>query len=69
MACLFGDLIILPILNTYPIYYGGEMMAFLAVTFYIAMVAAALVCGNSLQGARVVAARASYSPREHSNQI
>ncbi|AJZ56567.1 putative permease family protein [Paraburkholderia fungorum] len=40
---IFGDLIILPILNIYRKYYGGKMTAFIAVTFYIAMVAAALV--------------------------
>lgn len=40
---IFGDLIILPILNIYRKYYGGKMTAFMAVTFYVAMVAAALV--------------------------
>ena len=40
---IFGDLIILPILNIYRKYYGGRMTVFLAVTFYIAMVSAALV--------------------------
>ncbi|MDN7176717.1 permease [Caballeronia sp. SEWSISQ10-4 2] len=40
---IFGDLIILPILNIYRKYYGGKMTAFIAVTFYVAMAAAALV--------------------------
>jgi len=40
---IFGDLIILPILNIYRKYYGGKMTAFMAVTFYVAMVVAALV--------------------------
>ncbi|MDR5751337.1 MULTISPECIES: permease [unclassified Caballeronia] len=40
---IFGDLIILPILNIYRKYYGGRMTGFLAVTFYLAMVSAALV--------------------------
>jgi uncharacterized membrane protein YraQ (UPF0718 family) len=40
---IFGDLIILPILNIYRKYYGGRMTEFLAVTFYLAMVSAALV--------------------------
>jgi len=40
---IFGDLIILPILNIYRKYYGGRMTAFMAVTFYIAMVGAALI--------------------------
>lgn len=39
---IFGDLIILPILNIYRKYYGGRMTVFLAVTFYLAMVSAAL---------------------------
>ena len=40
---IFGDLIILPILNIYRKYYGGRMTVFLSVTFYLAMVSAALV--------------------------
>lgn len=40
---IFGDLIIPPILNIYRKYYGGRMTVFLAVTFYIVMVAAALI--------------------------
>jgi uncharacterized membrane protein YraQ (UPF0718 family) len=40
---IFGDLIILPILNIYRKYYGGKVTVFLAVTFYVAMVSAALV--------------------------
>ncbi|MFL9964623.1 permease [Paraburkholderia sediminicola] len=46
---IFGDLIILPILNIYRKYYGGRMTAFLAVTFYVAMVAAALVVESLFQ--------------------
>jgi uncharacterized membrane protein YraQ (UPF0718 family) len=43
MAFIFADLIILPILNIYRKYYGLRMTAFLAVTFYAAMVGAAYV--------------------------
>ncbi|WP_227746913.1 permease [Paraburkholderia franconis] len=32
---IFGDLIILPILNIYRKYYGGKMTAFMTVTFYV----------------------------------
>jgi len=46
---IFGDLIILPILNIYRKYYGGRMTAFIALTFYIAMVAAALVVETLFQ--------------------
>jgi uncharacterized membrane protein YraQ (UPF0718 family) len=43
IAFLFADLIILPILNIYRKYYGWKVSAFLFVTFYAAMAAAALV--------------------------
>ena len=42
VAFIFGDLIILPILNIYRKYYGLRMSVFLAVTFYIAMVLSAI---------------------------
>jgi uncharacterized membrane protein YraQ (UPF0718 family) len=42
LAFIFADLIVLPILDIYRRYYGLRMTAFLAVTFYIAMVGAAL---------------------------
>lgn len=40
---IFGDLIILPILNIYRKYYGRRMTVLMAACFYLAMVAAALV--------------------------
>jgi uncharacterized membrane protein YraQ (UPF0718 family) len=43
LAFIFADLIILPILNIYRKYYGPRMAAFIAVTFYVAMVIAGLV--------------------------
>ncbi len=43
IAFIFGDLIIPPILNIYRKYYGGKMTVFLGVTFYLAMVGAALL--------------------------
>jgi uncharacterized membrane protein YraQ (UPF0718 family) len=43
LAFIFADLLILPILNIYRKYYGLRMTAFLAVTFYVTMVVAALV--------------------------
>ncbi len=43
IAFIFGDLIIPPILNIYRKYYGGKMTVFLAITFYLAMVSAALI--------------------------
>jgi len=41
-AFIFGDLIILPILLIYRKYYGGRMSVMLGLTFYVAMVLAAL---------------------------
>jgi uncharacterized protein len=43
IAFIFGDLIVLPILDIYRRYYGMKMAAFLLVTFYIAMAGAALI--------------------------
>ncbi len=43
IAFIFGDLIIPPILNIYRKYYGGKMTVFLASTFYLSMVGAALL--------------------------
>jgi uncharacterized membrane protein YraQ (UPF0718 family) len=42
LAFILADLIVLPILNIYRKYYGLKMAAFLLVTFYVAMAAAAL---------------------------
>jgi uncharacterized membrane protein YraQ (UPF0718 family) len=43
IAFIFGDLIIPPILNIYRKYYGGRMTIYLAITFYLVMVMAALM--------------------------
>ena len=40
---IFGDPIILSMLDIYRKYYGGRMTVFMAVSFYLAMVVAALV--------------------------
>ncbi len=40
IAFIFGDLIILPIINIYRKYYGARMALFVTATFYAAMVAA-----------------------------
>jgi len=42
VAFIFADLIVLPILNIYRKYYGARVAGFLLVTFYAAMVGAAL---------------------------
>lgn len=45
IAFIFGDLIILPILNIYRKYYGGQVAIYLAVVSYVTMVAAGLLVG------------------------
>ncbi|MFM0415885.1 hypothetical protein [Paraburkholderia aromaticivorans] len=46
---IFGALIILPILNICGNYYGGMMTVFLAVTFYLSMIVAALLVESLFQ--------------------
>jgi uncharacterized protein len=43
IAFIFADLIVLPILNIYRKYYGWKVTAVILVSFYIAMVVAALI--------------------------
>jgi uncharacterized protein len=43
VAFLFADLLVLPILDIYRKYYGWKMSGFIFVTFYVAMVVAALI--------------------------
>jgi uncharacterized protein len=50
LAFIFGDLIVLPILNIYRKYYGWRMAGFLLVSFYGAMVAAGLAVEFLFQG-------------------
>jgi len=46
IAFLFGDLIIIPILNLYRKYYGPRVAVYLAVVSYVTMVAAGLIVGS-----------------------
>jgi uncharacterized membrane protein YraQ (UPF0718 family) len=50
LTFIFGDLIILPILNIYRRYYGWRMAAFLLATFYVTMVAAGMVVQFVFEG-------------------
>jgi len=54
IAFIFADLIVLPILNIYRKYYGPRVACFLLVTFYAAMVAAALVVEFAFQALGLV---------------
>ena len=54
VAFIFADLLILPILNIYRKYYGLRMTAFLAATFYAAMVLAGYVVEFAFGGLGLV---------------
>jgi hypothetical protein len=45
IAFVFGDLIIIPILNIYRKYYGGRVAVYLFVVSYLTMAAAGLLVG------------------------
>jgi uncharacterized protein len=62
LAFILADLIVLPVLNIYRKYYGLRMAIFLLVTFYAAMVAAALI----VEGLFGFAGRI---PHEHHAQV
>lgn len=70
IAFIFGDLIILPILNIYRKYYGAKPMWFLFITFYVVMALAALIVEGiffllgwvpSLRGRTVAMAMISFN--------
>jgi uncharacterized protein len=54
IAFIFADLIVLPILNIYRKYYGLRVAGFLLVTFYAAMVGAALLVEFAFQAVGLV---------------
>ena len=54
IAFIFADLIVLPILNIYRKYYGLKVAGFLLVTFYTAMVGAALLVEFAFQAVGLV---------------
>jgi uncharacterized protein len=49
VSFIFGDLIIIPILNIYRKYYGGRMSLYLLGVSYLAMVLAGLIIGAAFQ--------------------
>jgi uncharacterized membrane protein YraQ (UPF0718 family) len=57
IAFIFADLIVLPILDIYRKYYGARMAWFIVATFYVSMVAAALVVELAFQAIGLVPAR------------
>jgi uncharacterized protein len=56
VSFIFGDLIIIPILNIYRKYYGGRMSLYLLGVSYLAMVLAGLIIGAVFQGLGLVPA-------------
>ncbi|HZC31627.1 MAG TPA: permease [Gaiellaceae bacterium] len=78
IAFVFGDLIILPILDIYRRYYGWRMAAFVFATFYAAMAAAGLVVEFLFRGvglertarnAKVVTATVSWNYTTYLNIV
>jgi uncharacterized protein len=59
VAFIFADLLIAPILSIYRKYYGLRMAAFLAATFYVAMVVAGYVVGFAFGGLGLVPSQAA----------
>ena len=59
VAFIFADLLILPILSIYRKYYGLRMAAFLAATFYVAMVTAGFVIELVFGGLGLVPAQST----------
>lgn len=57
IAFIFGDLIILPILNIYRKYYGSKMSLFLMITFYVSMVVAAFIIDLLFEALSLIPAR------------
>jgi uncharacterized membrane protein YraQ (UPF0718 family) len=62
IAFIYADLLILPILNIYRKYYGAKMAAFLFVTMFVSMSAAALVIELVFQALHLI-------PRERHAKI
>src|SRR5947208_3449349 len=60
IAFIYADLIVIPILNIYRKYYGAKMMAFLLVTMFASMSAAALVIEFIFQALHLIP-RASHA--------
>jgi uncharacterized membrane protein YraQ (UPF0718 family)/YHS domain-containing protein len=56
VSFIFGDLIIIPILNIYRKYYGGRMSLYLLGVSYVAMVLAGLIVGAIFQALGLVPA-------------
>jgi hypothetical protein len=62
IAFIFADLIVLPVLDIYRMYYGWKMMWFILGTFYTAMVGGALVI-------EFLFSAAGWIPQQRSAQI
>ena len=61
IAFIFGDLLIPPILNIYRKYYGGKMAATMLATFYLVMVATALLVEALFAALHVTPAAAGHA--------
>jgi uncharacterized protein len=62
LAFLYGDLIVLPLLDVYRKYYGLKMAIYIGVVFYITMVLAAIVMDLAFRALHLVPEHPAFSP-------
>jgi hypothetical protein len=62
LAFLYGDLIVLPLLDVYRKYYGWKMAAYIGIVFYVTMVAAAILMDLAFRALHLVPEHPSFSP-------
>jgi uncharacterized membrane protein YraQ (UPF0718 family) len=58
LAFLYGDLIVMPLLDVYRKYYGWKMAAYIGIVFYVTMVLAALIVDRVFHALHLVPAHA-----------
>ncbi len=62
LAFLYGDLIVLPLLDVYRKYYGWKMAAYIGIVFYVTMVVAAIVVDVAFNALHLVPAHPAAPP-------
>ena len=69
IAFIFGDLIIIPILNIYRKYYSARVAAYLLAVSYVTMVAAGLAVGPRCSSRSGWVPAAATSRRSHERRV
>jgi hypothetical protein len=62
LAFLYGDLIVLPLLDVYRKYYGWKMAAYIGIVFYLTMAAAAILMDLAFRALHLVPDHPAFSP-------